>query len=149
VFVIVSFGGWHMIDANAGSEERRVGEKFAVLWYWPHLSAAVVASRGTLMLAPGARSLGPQLRGWLPGRPLIVQSVLSGLSIQVTGFTPVPAPPGRLSSILAPFAVPVPAALLLASVTVKPIGSPALTVAMSAVFVIVSFGGWHVIDANA
>src|SRR5437899_780898 len=50
--------------------------------------------------------------------------------LATTQVTPLPEPAGRLSLTVTPLAVPVP---LLLTVTVKPIGSPALTVAASAV----------------
>ena len=51
-----------------------------------------------------------------------------------------PLPAGKASARVTPSAVPVPAALLLVTVIVKPIGDPALTDAASATFVIDRFG---------
>ncbi len=58
-------------------------------------------------------------------------------------------PLGSASVRVAFSAVPVPAALLLLTVMVKPIGSPALTGLASAVFVIDSAGHSTVSDADA
>src|SRR2546428_442536 len=83
----------------------------------------------TLKLPPADRSVGPQLRTW-GALPAIEHS--PGLDwLATTQVTPLPEPAGRLSLTVTPLAVPVP---LLLTVTVKPIGSPALTVAASAVF---------------
>ena len=78
----------------------------------------------TELLAPGARSTGPKPR--LP--PEIAQPAASGVSLQLT-----PVPVGSGSLTVTPLAVPRP---VLVTVTVNPIGSPALTDAASAVFVI-------------
>src|SRR5438132_1209496 len=82
----------------------------------------------TLQLPPADRSVGPQPRTW-GALPAIEHS--PGLDwLATTQVTPLPEPAGRLSLTVTPLSVPVP---LLLTVTVKPIGSPALTVAASAV----------------
>src|SRR5437899_1445802 len=82
----------------------------------------------TLKLRPADRSVGPQPRTW-GALPAIEHS--PGLDwLATTQVTPLPEPAGRLSLTVTLLAVPVP---LLLTVTVKPIGSPALTVASSAV----------------
>jgi len=72
---------------------------------------------------------------WFGAEPVMLHEPgppYAGLIAQLT-----PDPPGRASLIMTPVAAPWP---LLLMVTVKPIGSPALTVAASAVFVIASDG---------
>ena len=53
----------------------------------------------------------------------------------------IPPPAGRGSFSVTPAAVPVPAALLLPTVTVNPTGDPAATIAESAALATVSTGG--------
>src|SRR5437899_6349106 len=97
----------------------------------------------TLKLPPADRSVGPQLRTW-GALPAIEHS--PGLDwLATTQVTPLPEPAGRLSLTVTPLAVPVP---LLLTVTVKPIGSPALTVAASAVLHRRMLPGWQVLLAE-
>ena len=65
--------------------------------------------------------------------------------LATTQVTPLPEPAGRLSLTVTPLAVPVP---LLLTVTVKPIGSPALTVAASAVLLTWMLAGLQVMLAE-
>jgi len=92
----------------------------------------------TVALAPAARLPSEQLSVWV-GDPVIEHvpgPLYAGLIDQLT-----PVPPGNGSPTDTPAAVAVPAALLLLTVTVKPIDEPVLTVAASAVLVIESAGG--------
>src|SRR5438128_964077 len=94
-------------------------------------------------MPPADRSVVLQLRTWgaLPAiehRP--------GLDwLPTTQVNPLPEPAGRLSLTVTPLAVPVP---LLLTVTVKPIGSPALTVAASAALIAFMLGGLQVMLAE-
>src|SRR2546428_681780 len=97
----------------------------------------------TLKLPPADRSVGPQPRTW-GALPAIEHS--PGLDwLATTQVTPLPEPAGRLSLTVTPLAVPVP---LLLTVTVKPIGSPALTVAASAVLLTWMLAGLQVMLAE-
>src|SRR5215813_11785203 len=95
----------------------------------------------TLKLAPAARLVGPHdsTCGAEPEhRP--------GFDCEsIDQVTPEPEPAGRLSLTVTPVAVPVP---LFLTRTVNPIGSPAFTDVASAVFVILTEAGLHVIDAD-
>src|SRR5258705_202302 len=76
------------------------------------------------------RGVGPQLRVCGAVALTVHSPVLDWVSIDQT--TPVPEPAGSGSLTVTPVAVPVP---LFLTVTVKPIGAPALTEAASAVLV--------------
>src|SRR5206468_456415 len=76
------------------------------------------------------RSVGPHDSTWLPAAPEIEHR--PGFDCEsIDQVTPAPEPAGRLSLTVTPLARPVP---LFDTLTVKPIGSPAFTVALSAVF---------------
>ena len=91
----------------------------------------------TVVLAPEAKSVDARTRFPL----LIDQPVDAG---EIDQLIPVPVGSGSLTPTL--FAVPGPA---FDTVTVKPIGFPAETVAASAVLVIERLGHWTTIDAWA
>src|SRR5436190_12066369 len=78
-------------------------------------------------------SNGPQFSTWLPSAPLMEQVEPVPVEAWIVQWRP--ALPGRLSEIVAPWAVP---AVLLPQVRVNPIWLPALTVAASAVLPIVT-----------
>ena len=82
---------------------------------------------------------------WLPLEPEIEHKP-AVLCVSIDQLTPAPDPAGNGSLTVTPAALPVP---LFLTVTVNPIGSPAFTDAASAVFVTVTFAGWHAIDAEA
>src|SRR5262245_14954038 len=96
----------------------------------------------TLKLAPAARSVGPHF-STCGAEPEIEHKPAGSLSIDQV--TPEPEPAGNGSLTVTPLARPVP---VFETVTLKPMLSPALTVAASAVFRIVTFAGLHVIDAD-
>src|SRR5919204_3001146 len=86
----------------------------------------------TVRLAPAATLMGwpARLSCWLPSAPLMAK--LAGLPVEVsmTQCTGLPAlPPGRASVRVTPVALPAP---VLLTVTVKPMGEPADTLAASA-----------------
>src|SRR5437879_1869818 len=99
----------------------------------------------TLKLPPAARSVGPQLSVWGAVGELI-EHRLGTVWLLIDQLTPLPEPAGSGSLTVTPLAVPVP---LLLTVTVKPIGSPALTVAASAVLLTWMFAGRQIIEALA
>src|SRR5947199_5344159 len=94
-------------------------------------------------MAPGAMVPMLQLSTWLPSAPLIEHAVPSCWSIDQS--TVVPA--GSGSDSVTPVAVPVPTALLLLTVMLKPIGLPAFTAALSAVLRTETSGHCTVVDA--
>src|SRR5512142_2026271 len=86
----------------------------------------------TLRLAPAAIVIGwpASVSCWLPSAPLIANEPKSNFEPSMTQWTGVPPlPPGRASLRVTPLAVPAP---VLLTVTVNPIGSPALTESASA-----------------
>src|SRR5260370_90686 len=85
----------------------------------------------TVKLPPAARSAGPQLSTCGAEPEIEHRPGIDWESIDQV--TPVPLPAGSGSLTVTPVAVPAPA---LVTVTVNPIGSPASTVAASAVLVI-------------
>src|SRR5437870_4061341 len=95
-------------------------------------------------LAPAGMSPRVQLKVWVGAVPVIEQLPWAGpvLIDQLT-----PDPPGSGSLTVTERATPVPAAPELATETVNPIRSPALTVPASAVLVTVSPGHCTVIVA--
>src|SRR5262249_23555806 len=148
VLVMSIAAGWQVIDADAWSVPSLVVVTWAVLSYFVHSLAEVVAVMCTVNVppAPAGRSTGPQdsvcAPLWLtehePGPDSDWESI-----VQVT---PDPDPAGNGSLTVTPLAVPDP---LFLTVTVTPIGSPASTDALSAVLVILIPAGWQVIDADA
>src|SRR5260370_281698 len=99
----------------------------------------------TVKLAPAARGTGPQVSvcgagGLTEHEPGPVSDWAS--TVQVP---PDPDPAGSGSVTVTPVAVPAP---VLVTVTWNPIGSPAFTVAASAVLRIVMCAGWQVILAS-
>ena len=111
------------------------------------LANAVALVMCTEALEPGAMSPKLQPSTWLPTGPVIVQvpgPAYAGLMDQLT-----PDPAGRLSVRVTLRAVPVPAAPLLDTVTVKPMALPALTVSWSGVLRTETFGQSTVVDAEA
>src|SRR5439155_12320716 len=102
-----------------------------------HAWTEVVALTCTLADAPLAMSPKEQARTCESTTPLIAHvpgPAYAGKMLQVT-------PAGSGSSRVTFFAVPVPAALLLLTVMVKPMSAPALTVPASATLVMPRFGG--------
>ena len=106
------------------------------------LSAAVATVVGLLMwklkLSPAARSTGPQVT-----TPAVSEHRPPALSSRVQAR---PESVGSVSVTTTPLAVPVP---LLVTVTVKPIWSPGLTLAASAIFSMSMSAGLQVIEADA
>ena len=106
------------------------------------LSAAVAAVVGLvtwkLKPSPATRSIGPQVT-----TPAVSEHSPPALSSRIQAR---PASVGSVSVATTPFAVPVP---LLVTVTVKPIGSPGLTAAASAVLTMLMWAGLQVIEADA
>ena len=102
----------------------------------------------TLRVAPAASVIGwpARVSVWLPWAPASVKAAGLPTAPSLTQVTPVPEPPGSGSVRVTPVAVPVPP---LWTVTVKPIGLPALTLAASAVLVTVRAAGWQMIEAGA
>src|SRR2546425_215664 len=98
----------------------------------------------TLKLPPAARSVGPQLSVWGAVGELI-EHRLGTVWLLIDQLTPLPEPAGSGSLTVTPLAVPVP---VLLTVTVKPIGSPALTVAASAVLLTWMLAGLQVMLAE-
>src|SRR5712692_2423018 len=96
----------------------------------------------TLKLPPVARVVGPQLRTW--GALPAIEHSEGMLWLLMDQVTPEPEPAGRLSLTVTPLAVPGP---VLLTVTVKPIGSPALTGLASAVLRTWMLAGLQVIEA--
>ena len=121
---IRTFASTQASCAEADPEPSLVLVNVAVLLYTPQFAVEVVAATCTEISAPppGLRAAGQHLAARSTGD---VQSGLSPLSDHVTVPT---VPPGRVSLIAAPVAVPGP---LLCNVTMKPIGrrrSPGLLI---------------------
>jgi len=119
----------------------------------PQLAEVVPLVTCTVTLWPEVRLKGPvlfgpvpQLRVWFGATPLIWQVTPAG-SLCVAMDQLMLPPPGNGSVRVTPAAVPVPAALLLLKVTMKPMGLPALTDIASAVLVRVRFGHCTVTEA--
>src|SRR5439155_1036420 len=106
----------------------------------------VVLVMCTDTLVPAGMSPRMQLKVWVGAVPVIEQLPWAGpvLIDQLT-----PDPPGSGSLTVTERATPVAAAPELATETVNPIRSPALTVATSAVLVIDGAGGWIPMVAEA
>src|SRR5438045_3625125 len=97
--------------------------------------------------SPGAMSPNAQANVWLATLPVIEQvpgPAYAGSMLQST-----PLPEGSGSSSMTALAVPVPSETALLTVTVNPIGSPALTGVASAVLVIDRSGQSTVVLADA
>jgi hypothetical protein len=105
------------------------------------LALVVPLTTCTVRVACDARSPNEQLSDWLGALPVIEQPAVAGLIDQFT-----PVPPGSGSDKVTPVAVPTP---VLDTVIVKPIWSPALTVALSAVLLICKPGQFTVVLAFA
>src|SRR5436190_12200350 len=97
--------------------------------------------------APGARSPNGHASVWFGAEPVIEHVPGPEYAGSIDQLTPPPL--GSGSDRVADRAIPVPAALLLATLIVKPIGSPAVTCAASATFVIDSAGGWTTTIASS
>src|SRR5262249_22973717 len=93
--------------------------------------------------------MSPKLQAsvWLGAAPVMLQVPGPPNAGLMDQFTPVP--PGSGSDRVTALAVPVPGAAEFDTVTVNPIGSPALTGVASAVLVIDRFGHCTVVDADA
>jgi hypothetical protein len=128
VFVIVKFGQFTVIDADARTEPSLAAVAVAVFGYVPQPAFVLALVTCTDADAPGSRSPNAQLRFWAGAEPVIEQAALAGLIDQSTPF-----PPGSGSASVTADAVPEP---VLETAMVNPIGSPALTTVASAVFVI-------------
>src|SRR5689334_11625569 len=99
----------------------------------------------TEKLAPGARSLGPQVS--VCGLEPPTAQLAPPLWLSTDQLMPSPPGSGSLRTTLR--AMPVPAALLFVTVTVKPTFVPAETGVASGVFVMDRFGHWTVMLASA
>jgi hypothetical protein len=143
VFVIASAGQSTVVDALACTFALFVAWALAVFSYAAQLCALVALVTCTEIDAPGTISPNEQLNVFdtiehVPG------PAYAGLIDQL-----IPVPVGNGSESVTDFATPVPAAPEFDTVIVNPIGSPALTVGASAVFVIARFGHLTVVDALA
>jgi hypothetical protein len=126
-----------VVDALAVSVGWLGADSVAVFGYWPQLDAAVGLVTCTLADAPDAML--PKLHESVLAP--IEHAPLAGLIDQL-----IPEPVGSGSDNVTALAVPVPVFI---AVIVNPMGSPALTVAASAVFVSASAGQFTVMVADA
>jgi hypothetical protein len=116
---------------------------FAYAWH-PALDVALEIC--TEAEAPGIKLPNAQATDWLPSPPVIAHvpgPPYAGLMLQVI---PVPDGSGSLSATLVALAV---AAAALRAVIVNPMGDPALTVAASAVLLMLSTGAAVIFTTNA
>jgi hypothetical protein len=122
-----------------------VALRIAVLEYVAQVDVEVELVTCTDEVAPAAMLPRLHPNVWLPADPVIEQvpgPVYAGLMLQLT-----PVPAGRGSLIETAVAALVPAAALLLACTVKPMEAPAVTLAASAVLVMLRFGHCTVVEA--
>jgi hypothetical protein len=139
VLLMERFGQLTVVDALSCTEGAFDAAAMAVLSYVAQLAGVVPLVTWTDTEAPEATVPKLQCSSWFGAVPAIEQSGLAESIDQL-----MPLPPGRVSMIVTPLAFPAP---VFVTVIVKPIGSPALTDALSAVFVICSAGHRNTVEA--
>src|SRR5579859_736704 len=136
VLVTVTDGHCTVVDADLVCVGALLDVSVAVLVYVAQLANTVALTTCAVTLPPGARSTAVQVRVCSAGAVPVTEQFAEPLASDQSS----PVPSGSGSLMTTAFAVPVPGALLLDTVTVKPICEPALTGFGSAVLVNVSAG---------
>src|SRR5207245_2327700 len=148
VFTTVTSGHWTVTDEESSSPPSLPVVTIALLFTWPQLAEVVVPWIWTLKLVLLAMTAASHVRTSGFGAVLIEQEAVA-VPVGASASQVIPA--GRLSVTCTPVALPAP---VFVTVIVNPIGSPALIVALSAVFVrtivgqltvmsaLASFGNW-------